>query len=332
MRFLTVILAVATLSLGAFAGDGEQWVADFDQALQIAKKEGKDLLVDFTGSDWCGWCIRLDQEVFDTPAFQKEAPKHFVLTALDFPRGEEAKARVPNPERNEELSQKFGVTGFPTIVLVTADGEPYARTGYREGGPEKYLEHLTELRTKGREALAHATEVVKLFETAPPSDKWQCVEKAVGILGNLEPGDPVAMKLTPILLATIEGDMEESRKVQALEALLEAGNTDDSVISAARSLDPKNEKGLLERVVKAKLESLASLEDVKAIVAEIAKLDAMGDLKDPEVAAELYTAAAVLNSRYLEKPEEAKRFAKKAMDFVGDDDPKKQMIQEVLDQ
>ena len=89
------------------------WLTDFDKAVETAKQEKKDLLVDFTGSDWCGWCIKLKEEVFDHDEFTKAVTPHFVLVALDYPRGEEAKAKVPNPERNKELSRSTGSRAFP---------------------------------------------------------------------------------------------------------------------------------------------------------------------------------------------------------------------------
>lgn len=125
------------------------WVRDWNAAKAEAKRDGKDLLIDFTGSDWCGWCKRLDAEVFGQAAFLEKATKQFVMVFLDFPRNAELKRAVVDPKLNEQLNQEFGVEGFPTIVLATAEGMPYARTGYREGGPEGYLTHLGELRASG---------------------------------------------------------------------------------------------------------------------------------------------------------------------------------------
>ena len=124
--------SIARIALGATLvllpaparAGGTDWIQDFDSAQRIAKKEGKDLLVDFTGSDWCGWCIRLDREVFSQEGFLESAKKDFVLVSLDFPRAEEAKQRVPHPERNQELLERHGVRGFPTILLMTPEGEP----------------------------------------------------------------------------------------------------------------------------------------------------------------------------------------------------------------
>jgi thiol-disulfide isomerase/thioredoxin len=107
--------------------------------------EGKDLLIDFTGSDWCGWCIRLQKEVFALEAFKRVAPKKFVLVEIDFPQGK--KLPVELQQQNERLQKEFGVEGFPTILLADPQGRPYARTGYHEGGVEGYLKHLEELQS-----------------------------------------------------------------------------------------------------------------------------------------------------------------------------------------
>jgi hypothetical protein len=101
--------------------------------------------MDFTGSDWCTWCIRLRKEVFDTDMFKKAAPKNFILLELDYPQDE---SKVPSSirEQNADLQQKYAIQGYPTILLVDAEGLPFARTGYQKGGPEEYLKHLDELR------------------------------------------------------------------------------------------------------------------------------------------------------------------------------------------
>lgn len=139
-RFLFAAL-VAVLASCFGVGASEGWVDDFQVALDRAEKEKKDLLLDFTGSDWCGWCIKLKKEVFDQDAFKKVAPEHFVLVEIDFPRNKPVKAA------NKELQGIFEVQNYPTIVLTDSQGRAYAKTGYQEGGPDKYLAHLAELRT-----------------------------------------------------------------------------------------------------------------------------------------------------------------------------------------
>ena len=133
-----------TLTVSTFAA-GDLWVSDFEKAKQAAAAEGKDLLIDFTGSDWCGWCIKLRKEVFDLDAFKTAAPKNFVLVEIDFPQNK-TKLTKETQEQNAKLQTQFGIQGFPSIVLADAQGRPYAQTGYQAGGPEKYLPHLDELR------------------------------------------------------------------------------------------------------------------------------------------------------------------------------------------
>ena len=139
--FVLALLVGVAMTQPALAGEG--WTEDMDKAMAQAAKEGKDLLLDFTGSDWCGWCIKLDKEVFSKEPFATEAPKKFVLVKLDFPRRKKLSAELK--KQNETWRDKLGVKGYPTIYLADAKGRPYGKTGYRQGGPEAYLKHLGEL-------------------------------------------------------------------------------------------------------------------------------------------------------------------------------------------
>jgi len=127
----------------AASTDTFKWETDFEVAKKRAKAENKQILADFTGTDWCGWCIKLKKEVFDQPEFQEYAKKHLIMLELDFPRKKELPAK--EKEQNEKLSEEFKVEGFPTILLMKATGKEIARTGYQDGGPAKYVEHLKEL-------------------------------------------------------------------------------------------------------------------------------------------------------------------------------------------
>lgn len=140
----SVLLAVATslvVLVAVFAGEG--WLTDFEAATVKAKAENKPLLLDFTGSDWCGWCIKLKGEVFTKEAFKSYAEDELVLVELDFPRSKPQSDAVK--AQNEALAQKYGIRGFPTIVLLSPEGELVGKTGYQSGGAEKYVEHLKTL-------------------------------------------------------------------------------------------------------------------------------------------------------------------------------------------
>jgi len=135
------LAAVAGLAAtAAFAAAG--WEEDFDKAAAEAKKEGKHMLVDFTGSDWCGWCIKLDKEVFSQKEFKKYAKENLVTVALDFPRNKPQSKKVQ--QRNEALMKEHGIRGFPTILVMSPEGEVIGRTGYKPGGPEEYVKHIQE--------------------------------------------------------------------------------------------------------------------------------------------------------------------------------------------
>lgn len=139
--FATVAALVATAAL-SFSAEAE-WLTDFDAAKAKAKAEKKTLLLDFTGSDWCGWCIKLDKEVFSKKEFQDYAAEKLVLVKLDFPQNTKLSAELE--KQNKDLAKKYEVQGFPTIKLLKPSGSEIAETGYQEGGPAKYVEHLKEL-------------------------------------------------------------------------------------------------------------------------------------------------------------------------------------------
>jgi len=149
----TMIRMVLGLGLvGASGWAADLWQTDFAAASKLAKESGKYVLVDFTGSDWCGWCIKLDKEVFGEKAFQNYAKENLVLVKLDFPRAKPQSAELK--AQNEKLRDQYKVRGFPTIILLSPAGEQAAQTGYRRGGPEKYVEHLQELIAEHRKATA----------------------------------------------------------------------------------------------------------------------------------------------------------------------------------
>jgi protein disulfide-isomerase len=116
------------------------WITDYNLALQYAKDLKHPILVDFTGSDWCGWCMKLDAEVFSQKAFQDYAKNELILLKVDFPRKniqtQEQKAA------NLKLQDKFEIDGYPTIILLNETGVEIGRTGYQDGGADNYVSHL----------------------------------------------------------------------------------------------------------------------------------------------------------------------------------------------
>jgi thioredoxin-related protein len=109
--------------------------------VEQAKTENKPILLDFTGSDWCGWCMKMKKESLDTPMFKHYAEKNLVLVEVDFPHGKTQPESVK--KQNKELSQKYSANGFPTFVLVDKDAKELGRQGgYLEGGPTAFIAKL----------------------------------------------------------------------------------------------------------------------------------------------------------------------------------------------
>lgn len=328
-RLAVLGLALATPSM-AFAGDTGPWYADFDKAVAAAKAEKKDLLVDFTGSDWCGWCKKLDAEVFSHKEFLDFAAKELVLVALDFPRDEAIKAKVPNPERNKELQRKYGVQGFPTIFLMTADGDVLAQTGYQAGGPEKYVASLTKMRADGRKALVDVKDIVTKFEAATGDEKTKQLDRAITTLESFEEGSPFARQLTPIARSAFTSDAENKsgHKLRALKALLKSGEFDAELDKAGRQLDPKNELGVLEKVIAGQLNAVDSEQGVRDAIAAITDVDKLG-IKDAELKLHFYASAAFMNFQHLDDKEAAKVWAEK-LKAIAPDDKKFQQIYKMI--
>ncbi len=139
---LITLLSLLGLQASLFAG-GEAWMTDFEAAKAKAAAEQKPLLLDFTGSDWCGWCIKLDKEVFSQKAFQEYAASSLILVELDFPRSKDQSAELK--AQNEALAEKYGIRGFPTILVLSSEGELIEKTGYQRGGAEAYVKHIQDI-------------------------------------------------------------------------------------------------------------------------------------------------------------------------------------------
>ena len=139
MKTLLSIIALTGLVTSAFATK-EGWLDDLEKAKAQAKAENKKILLDFTGSDWCGWCKKLDAEVFSQQEFKDYAAKKLVLVEVDFPKG--FKLPDATKKQNDALAKKFQVNGYPTVVVTSASGNKKGQLGYVEGGPKAFIKAL----------------------------------------------------------------------------------------------------------------------------------------------------------------------------------------------
>jgi thioredoxin-related protein len=153
------IIGVALVCLAAVCVQAQSWqkkdkapekTKGFMEDFEAAKKEAaafkQPIFAFFTGSDWCGWCMKLRSEVIDTKEFEKFAADNLILLEVDFPRGKKQSSSVK--KQNAGLASTYAVRGYPTVYLLDADGKELGKTGYQEGGGAAYVKHLKELLDK----------------------------------------------------------------------------------------------------------------------------------------------------------------------------------------
>jgi thioredoxin-related protein len=137
-RWLTCLILIIAACQTCLAE--VEWLTDYSTAMKRAKLENKVVLMDFTGSDWCGWCMKLKSEVFDQPEFASFAQANLIMLEVDFPHH---KALSDWQQRaNEQLASDHHISGFPTIVFVNSSGAEVGRSGYRPGGPGSYINDI----------------------------------------------------------------------------------------------------------------------------------------------------------------------------------------------
>jgi protein disulfide-isomerase len=140
-------VALGVVLLASFASAAAPWTRDFEAAKVRAKAENKPIFLYFTGSDWCGWCKKMEREILVKKEFLDFAAARLVLVELDYPRQPENKAKQSDQERaqNKALDRKFKIEGYPTIYLVDAAGEllpgggDFALQEHVKGGPAGFV-------------------------------------------------------------------------------------------------------------------------------------------------------------------------------------------------
>lgn len=145
---MRLVIAILLLALCPKLHAGERngtlpWSVDLPTAQARARAEGKSVLIHFSGSDWCGWCMKLRKEVFVRQEFEAYAKSNLVLVAIDFPKHK----AVPEPVQaaNQRLAQHLGVQGFPTLVLLDGQGNRMGNVNYGQGGAKAFVAELDRL-------------------------------------------------------------------------------------------------------------------------------------------------------------------------------------------
>lgn len=130
--FKRALLGIVGVVMVAAPSWAVEWGSNVDEALKLATQQDKAVLLHFTGSDWCTWCIRMHRDVFATPAFSEYVRSRFVLAEVDVPRQPERVGGKAQLEANQLLCEKFSVRGFPSLLVLSPEGVVVGRvTGYR---------------------------------------------------------------------------------------------------------------------------------------------------------------------------------------------------------
>lgn len=313
LRYLTCALLGLVLLTANGRAEGAKWFADYDKAVAQAKAEGKDLLVDFTGSDWCSFCIKLHKEVFDQAQWSEAVSKDYVLVALDFPRGNAAKGRVPNPERNAQLKQLHQVTGFPTVLLMSAEGDLFGRLGYKVGGPKNYLRLMRQIRRQGRAKLERASSLLEALTLARGEAREPALLTLLGLLERSSARAPGRRQLLVGARLALGEDYPMALRVRGLKALLVVGELDEELFASAIALDPKGQLGLQEHAMRVLVEGVTDKAGARAAMPRIAAYHALGVHVNKDRASHVLALGAFWAKTILEDLQLAKIYAKRGL-------------------
>jgi thioredoxin-related protein len=209
MRRLILLILLGWASLPAL-GEHLEWFADAQAAREKAKQENKFLLLDFTGSDWCGWCMKLKSEIFDQPEFARFAQANLVLVEVDFPHHK--LMDQAQKQANARLAHTYHITGYPTIIVLNQDGRQVGRTGYIPGGPGAFIAKLQPM-------LKISNKSVK----TPPPSETEPLRKPVTFT-SIPPAVPI--HYGPLALKGISGT-KDRRMVLINNATMMVGETAD---------------------------------------------------------------------------------------------------------
>jgi len=270
----------ATLS---YAG-GEGWMQDFEAAKKKAAEEKKDLLIDFTGSDWCPPCQDLSTRILSQESFKTAASENYILVELDFPKTPEVQAKqsAEIQQQNRTLATNYGIKGFPTILLTDAQGRPYGQTGHHPGTPEEYLAHLSDLQ-KAKVARDQAFTAAESAEgvdkakalymglKAVPADQMQQYPKVLEMIKANDPDDTTGIVAAEAKKqAEAKEAAEMQAKMQGLNQKIQAAMQSQDTPAALKVIDDyvaeeKLEGSMKQRVLSFKISILMQAEDLEGV-------------------------------------------------------------------
>lgn len=260
---LTAMAPAAALAALTAPASAAEWMTDFGAAAQRAASEGKLVLVDFTGSDWCAFCMQLRRQVLDTPGFEDYARDRFVLLEVDLPNRASFDAALR--ARNEELCRTYGIRTFPTLLVLTPRGE--VAGGFMGMRPDlaAVMEELEPAlgradalrRAAGLEGEARREALLACYK-ALPEHLQACAKGLRDEIVDLDPGNTSGLRDLVLCerqmdeindrLATAEGDPRAER---------------DLLASALKDALPGNRLALLNQLYPLQIKAADSLEELE---------------------------------------------------------------------
>lgn len=260
MLSCSLLLAMLAPALAA------EWMTDLEAAKAKAAAENKAVLMDFTGSDWCSWCIRLRKQVLDTPAFEAYAKDKFVLMEVDLPENPAFDKELR--ARNEQIAAQYGVQGFPTIMVITPEGDVV-------GGFNGYVPNVDAAARPLDAALAAAallkkaesqqgaeqlSTLVQVYKSLP--EKMQ--PNASGLLARIAALDP---QDSTGLVRVQRVQAQRAALASALQAASSAAEAVAAIDKALVTAEPENKPGMMQVKFDILIMSAQTVEDVKAAAA-----------------------------------------------------------------
>ncbi len=238
LTFLCSVLAsVLFFSNQAEAAQQGQinWLTNYSDALNLAQSSSKPIVLFFTGSDWCHWCIKLERESLDTREFAQAVGDKFIFVKLDFPVNSTLPSNIST--QNKQLQSKYNVRGFPTLIIIDAQQQKQiGKTGYRAGGGRSYAQHLLKIisdnsgyQQKMQYMDQHkysSADLKKLYETAQAFDYSTDMDRI--LQEGMQTSDSEFFMIERYRIMATEGHSTDPEAVQLKQQLL--------------ALDPNNEK------------------------------------------------------------------------------------------
>ena len=243
-----------------------EWMNDLEAAKARAAAENKAVLVDFTGSDWCGWCIRLRQQVLDTPAFEAYAKDKFVLMEVDVPQNPKFDKNLL--ARNQKLCEQYGVEGFPTILVLNPKGDVVGGVGGFVPTVDAISKPLDAAlntaallqKAESQQGAEQLATLAQAYRSLPEDLRQNAVALRQRII-SLDPQDTTGL----VRLQRIQDQREAlQRKLSTTESTDQAIAAIDEALATA---EPENKPGMLQIKFQIVLMSAQTVDDVKAAAA-----------------------------------------------------------------